>query len=155
LKVRLALDGVEVPGLLFENEDEEYPLAREEVSCQWGCGVRYCSLKCAEMDMAEGHALLCVGPLESADHPLLEFKNFAIQHNEIFLLAGKLVAKSILAQAARGGILEGDCLDDYIWPTSLLMREPWSDCVVYSSSLTPEEKESKEFLEYCSDLSPE
>jgi hypothetical protein len=35
------------------------------------------------------------------------------------------------------------------------MREPWSECVVYSSSLTPEEKESKEFLEYCSALSPE
>ena len=69
---------------------DEYPLCGgAEMSCQWGCGIRYCSLACADADMREGHSLLCTGPLQSEDHPLMLFKQYAIKHNEVFFLVGK------------------------------------------------------------------
>ena len=46
------------------------------VKCPLGCGLPYCSKKCAESD--RGHRLLCVGPLTdddvACDHPLLRFR---------------------------------------------------------------------------------
>ncbi len=149
-QMRRALGGIEVPILL--HGDREHSLAPKGTTCAWGCGVRYCSAQCAEKDKEAGHTLLCVGPLQSADHPLLELKRYAMQHNEIFLLAARVYAKVLMTHATgRGRSLA--TVDEAIWPFSLLMRLPWADCVVYKETLSPEELQDPELVEFASALS--
>ena len=44
-------------------------------------------------------------------------------------------------------------LNDAIWPFSLLMRMPWSDCVVFKDTLSPEELADAQLVEFASALS--
>ena len=144
-------------GPLLATEDEFVLCPGGQVSCEWGCGVSYCSMKCAHVDMNEGgHSLLCTGPLQSMDHPLLAFKRYAIEHNEIFLLCGQLVAQ-ILQTVAREPQRLSTCksLDELIWPWSLYMRQPWSESVVYTSALSEADLKDPDLVEYCSALGPE
>jgi hypothetical protein len=78
---------------LLRPDGQKHVLTPNETRCALGCGVGYCRSQCAEQDMKQGHALLCVGPLSSEQHPLFLFKKFCLEHNEIFLLAGKVYAK--------------------------------------------------------------
>jgi hypothetical protein len=155
-QMRLAL-GREDIGPLLAPEDEYVLCPRGQVSCQWGCGVSYCCIECADADMLEGgHSLLCTGPLQSMDHPLVAFKRFAIEHNEIFLLCGQVVAKILLAVARDPRRLgKASSLDALIWPWSLYMRMPWSESVVYTSALSAADRQNPELLEYCSSLPPQ
>jgi hypothetical protein len=146
-QMRRALKTPDVPLLL--HDDREHLISPEQVACEWGCGVRYCSPQCARQDMEAGHALLCVGPLQSDQHPLLLFKRYAMQHNEIFLVAAKVYATVLMTHATgRGRSLSS--LDEAIWPFSLLLRMPWPDCVVYKGDLTPEELQDPELVEFAS-----
>lgn len=49
------------------------------------CGELYCSEECREQDFRTGHRLLCVGPLETTEHPLYQFKMHALATNEVRL----------------------------------------------------------------------
>jgi hypothetical protein len=44
-------------------------------------------------------------------------------------------------------------VNDATWPFSLLMRMPWSDCVVFKNALSTEELEDAQLVEYASPLS--
>ena len=68
-------------------------LAPKQTACSGGCGLEYLDPQNAQQDWDLGHALLCVGQVSSNDHPLIQFKRFAIEHNEIYLLAAKVYAK--------------------------------------------------------------
>ena len=53
-------------------EEESMPLAgRPFVLCSRGCGEVYCSRECENADMDGSHWLLCTGPIDSAEHPLV------------------------------------------------------------------------------------
>ena len=81
------------------------------VPCRHGCGEIFCSLECEDISWIEGgHSLLCTGLIpdpenvpetdnntdsETTLHPLLQFKIFAIQNNEIFLMVADLVASVV------------------------------------------------------------
>jgi hypothetical protein len=80
------------------------------VPCRNGCGEIFCSQDCEEeMWCCGGHDLLCTGMIpepenKSSDetngeaeicdqlHPLLQFKVFAVQNNEIFIMVADLIA---------------------------------------------------------------
>jgi hypothetical protein len=62
--------------------------------CRKNCGEIYCSADC-EHDFWHngGHSLLCTGDIKVDDHPLLDFKRHAMQHNEILLLVADVMAR--------------------------------------------------------------
>lgn len=144
-QLRLVL-GQEEPVEPLISVDRPHALC-DTVLCS--CSTPYCSPKCQQRDLS--HVLLCVGPLESLDHPLLAFKRYAIQHNEIFLLAAKFYSLVLHRLASRTKAdVKAMPVDELIWPFSLLMRAPWSECVVYESALTEEELQDPDVAEYCS-----
>ena len=46
----------------------------DECECAQGCGEAYCDSKCRDRHAADGHRILCVGPLDTWDHPLAKLK---------------------------------------------------------------------------------
>lgn len=67
----------------------------EAVQCIAGCGEMYCSEPCREHSFSQYHHLMCVGQVSSVNHPLYQFKQHALENNELFLLAGQLIARFI------------------------------------------------------------
>jgi hypothetical protein len=55
-------------------EDEARVLSGDECSCSQGCGESYCDVRCRDRHEARGHRVLCVGPLDSWEHPLAALK---------------------------------------------------------------------------------
>lgn len=53
----------------------------------------YCSERCRDEAYAEYHEALCVGRVDSENHPLVVFKKHAIEHNELFMLAAHVIAR--------------------------------------------------------------
>ena len=72
------------------------------VACSGGCGEVFCSEGCERaFNGVGGHQLMCVGPLESLEHPLVQFRRFC------FLLeAGG--EELLLAAHPDHGALQGD-----------------------------------------------
>lgn len=77
--------------------------------CSQNCGEIYCSAVCRDAAWAHSHVLLCVGPL-TQDHPLVEFKYFAVDHCETLILAAqvfaRIVSSSKTAEEVRAGMAE-------------------------------------------------
>ena len=48
-------------------------------ACAWGCGERYCDERCRDEHALRGHRVLCVGPLDSWEHPIAALKLEAAQ----------------------------------------------------------------------------
>ena len=48
-------------------------------ACAWGCGERYCDERCRDEHARRGHRVLCVGPLDSWEHPIAALKLEAAQ----------------------------------------------------------------------------
>jgi len=67
------------------------------------CGEVYCSEACREAHFHHSHNLMCVGPIQQADHPLVKFKFFAIEHADTLLLAGQVLAHLVNRAKACGG----------------------------------------------------
>jgi len=98
------------------------------VGCTQACGELYCSVKCRDQAWHGSHCMLCVGHVpdeEAAAHPLVQFKVFAVQTNEILLLASAVLARMILHLEKS----DPDTLD----PFSSFVQEPW-DTVVQPSA---------------------
>lgn len=68
-------------------------LQTEVVECWHACGELYCSERCRNEAFAEHHEVLCVGRVDSVQHPLVVFKEHAIAHNDLFLLAAQTVVR--------------------------------------------------------------
>jgi hypothetical protein len=103
------------------------------VSCHSACGEVYCSPTCREADAARGHGFLCTGP-HSQDHPMVSFKIHAVQTNDIFLFAAKVIADVLMRFNRVGGDAEISWL-----PYSRFVQEPWWEVVN-----APEDAESQE-----------
>ena len=50
------------------------PSSPATCACAWGCGERYCDERCRDDHARRGHRVLCVGPLDSWDHPIAALK---------------------------------------------------------------------------------
>ncbi|KAM5580701.1 histone-lysine N-methyltransferase ATXR2 [Rosa sericea] len=69
------------------------------VPCPGGCGeAYYCSKLCAESDWNSSHSLLCTGERSESvsREALVKFIQHANETNDIFLLAAKIVASTVL-----------------------------------------------------------
>lgn len=98
------------------------------VGCTQACGELYCSVKCRDEAWRSSHCMLCVGHVldeEAEAHPLVQFKVFAVQTNEILLLASAVLARMILHLEKNG--------PDSLEPFSSFVQEPW-DSVVQPSA---------------------
>ncbi|CAE8646434.1 unnamed protein product, partial [Polarella glacialis] len=84
------------------------------VRCAQGCGEIYCSEACRDAHLQHSHNLLCTGPLDREDHPLLQFKYHALEHADTLLLAAQVFAFLINRAKATGGGAQA---------TETLMRE--------------------------------
>eukprot|EP00873_Tetraselmis_striata_P025291 jgi/Tetstr1/445555/TSEL_033328.t1 len=99
------------------------------IPCPAGCGEVYCSQACLEADSSNGHALLCTGPIDDADHPLVRFKGHACETNDIFLLAGRALARAIQSWKSNGRDAEAATL-----PLRCFHGRPWWDAVAAGDS---------------------
>lgn len=71
--------------LLYEGDKKLTPI----VHCNDHCGEVYCSEKCRDNHHMRGHALLCTGLIteeEAMSHPLIQFKQYAVNTNEVFYI---------------------------------------------------------------------
>ena len=76
----------------FENDMILGPI----IPCFHHCGEMYCSEACRAAHYDKGHRLLCTGQIsdeEAGDHPLVLFKQHAVETNEIFLLVADIFAE--------------------------------------------------------------
>lgn len=86
--------------------DKEHPCV--PVPCLGGCGEEYCSEECRESAFVRYHHLLCVGQISSTKHPLYQFKQHALENNELFILAAQLIARILslwMENGKQAGIL--------------------------------------------------
>ena len=75
------------------------------VACAAGCGVWYCGGGCRDAAWHPGgHELLCVGRLEAAEGPLIEFRNAAFDASP----DGVLIRAGTALAAALAASLDGD-----------------------------------------------
>eukprot|EP00475_Leptophrys_vorax_P002058 TRINITY_DN11171_c0_g1_i1.p1 TRINITY_DN11171_c0_g1~~TRINITY_DN11171_c0_g1_i1.p1 ORF type:complete len:450 (-),score=123.73 TRINITY_DN11171_c0_g1_i1:53-1402(-) len=79
---------------------------RETFSCLQGCGVLYCSEGCRAFALMNHHHLLCVGRVQSEDHPLVRFKEHALLQNDQFLLAAEILARVLVKSEMKAEILK-------------------------------------------------
>ena len=56
------------------------------IPCRHSCGYVYCSNQCETECWHRHHQLLCTGDKESNSHPIVQYKQYAIETNEILLL---------------------------------------------------------------------
>jgi SET domain len=59
------------------------------VPCRSSCGHIYCSAECERDTWRAHHRYLCTGDCESNDAPIVQFKRFAVETNEILLLVAE------------------------------------------------------------------
>jgi hypothetical protein len=80
--------------------DKELP---KPVACPNKCKREYyCSDQCAKTAWESYHKLLCVGPNPAEDHPMLIFERHAIDNNDDFRLAARIVA-NVCIEASKSG----------------------------------------------------
>ena len=106
---------------------------RETNIVQCACGECFCSETCRKE--SDTHALLCTASVPD-DHPIVKFKIHAMQTNEIFLLAAKVVA-SIIVRALKN---HKDPMKDYRG----FVRRLWWDVVVEGENSEEKEESSEE-----------
>lgn len=79
------------------------PEQRNIVKCSQGCGECYCSEACRDAHFQHSHNLLCTGPIDREDHPLIQFKYHALEHADTLLLVAQMIAHLINRARAAGG----------------------------------------------------
>lgn len=63
----------------------------------------YCSEACRDAHFRHSHNLLCTGPIQQEDHPLIRFKYHALEHTDTLLLAAQVLAHLVNRSRASGG----------------------------------------------------
>jgi Cupin-like domain/SET domain len=108
------------------------------VPCRHSCGHAYCSSECERDAYEAHHRWLCTGTAEGPDHPLVRFKAFAAETNEILLAAAQWwVVQHVTARkrTTKRGNDDADAADDndtedvHNAYTDFVM-EPWWDVSV-------------------------
>jgi len=88
---------------LVQRWDAELGGGNAVVRCKQGCGEIYCSEACRDAHFSHSHNLLCTGPVDREDHPLLRFKYHALEHADTLLLAAQVMSHLINRAMASGG----------------------------------------------------
>jgi hypothetical protein len=118
----IAADPSQLPEITTK-DDQEDGGDHALISCRNKCGQVYCSPECQEDDWEwGGHKELCTGWIEDDEHPLLKFKQHAIEANEIFLLIAQWLAR---IHKHNISYHEDDSLNAH--PYTDFMMNPWWD----------------------------
>jgi hypothetical protein len=121
---------------MFESNSDA--VLSDVVPCSWACGAEYCSTHCREEALKRHHALFCPAPAaltaaaaaaaavgappshDDGVNAAALFLRQALSTNEIFILAGRLIAR-VLESWARSG----NDLTAAMAPINVLHSEPW------------------------------
>ena len=114
------------------------------VPCRHNCGHVYCSTACEQDTYAAHHGILCTGPAITTDEPVVQFKQFCIETNEILLL----VAEWWIAQHHTATITTDNDTATTSSPYSDFCMLPWWDVVALGYSDAGREK-VQELQEQC------
>mmetsp|Transcript_11359 Transcript_11359/g.32246 ORF Transcript_11359/g.32246 Transcript_11359/m.32246 type:complete len:184 (+) Transcript_11359:499-1050(+) len=104
------IDESKLPDLGIPNSSGAAADPQDFLCCKQGCGEIYCSQACADADHKSNHWLLCTGPIDSAEHPLVQFKAHACETNDIFLLVARALAEAISRWKSNGRDLQAAVL---------------------------------------------
>ncbi|EXC23138.1 Histone-lysine N-methyltransferase [Morus notabilis] len=158
---------VELPRGLVEsliNGELKLPLTENfslppAIPCAGGCGeAYYCSKLCAQSDWETCHSLLCTGEKSESvsSEALGEFIQHANETNDVFLLAAKAIASTIL----RNRKLKATCLEERgklknvlgrtvssalfeAWkPLSMAHKRRWWDCIALPFDVESSDEEA-------------
>ncbi|CAN1161187.1 Histone-lysine N-methyltransferase ATXR2 [Linum perenne] len=136
-------------GNLVLPHSDKFPLP-SAVSCSGGCGeAYYCSMSCAEADWKSSHSLLCTGKRSESlsRDALLKFAQHANETNDIFLLAAKMIAFTILRyRKLKAGCLERKQPGSTSWellleawkPISIGYKKTWWDSISLPADVSDE-----------------
>ena len=113
------------------------------IPCGFGCGELYCSEKCQADHWSDRHSVLCTGLIpehEAASNPLVLFKQYAVETNEILLMVADVFAKLLcdptILTGGEQSIVEAahriDLFRSYVHPQ-------WWDAAVAPDGTDPEE----------------
>ncbi|KAK3404552.1 hypothetical protein EUGRSUZ_K00860 [Eucalyptus grandis] len=126
--------------------------------CSGGCQeAYYCSKACADADWNSFHSLLCTGEKSEAfsTKALLRFVQHANETNDIFILAAKAIAYTILRYRKSKAILLSSYMKDTAhvmdnfhmpllleaWkPISVGHKRRWWDCIALPEDVDPSEE---------------
>lgn len=131
---QLMLLSKEISRLEYINENLQFPgdiQLSSIVPCIFQCGEVYCSEVCRAHHLENGHSLLCTGRIteeEADESPLIQFKQHAVQTNEIFLLIGELFAR-FCSVLDRSGSIE-IAISNVLSPYETFQRHLWWDVAV-------------------------
>lgn len=104
------------------NEDQS---SWDVIPCRQNCGQVYCSKECEEDFWQSRHRFLCTGKL-SDNCPLVKFKQYAMQTNEIFLLVAEWIAAAYTYKKSReDSLLNNDSEKHDEDPFEDFLMEPW------------------------------
>mmetsp|Transcript_16855 Transcript_16855/g.25350 ORF Transcript_16855/g.25350 Transcript_16855/m.25350 type:complete len:468 (-) Transcript_16855:7-1410(-) len=98
------------------------------IPCFHQCGEVYCSDKCRNIHYHNGHSLCCTGQIseeDAAEHSLIQFKQHAVETNEIFLLVGDLFARVCARSDAAEGELKCEAVRSVLEPYECFVRHAW------------------------------
>ncbi|CAI0460674.1 unnamed protein product [Linum tenue] len=136
-------------GRLTLPHSDKFPLP-EAISCPGGCGeVYYCSMLCSEADWASSHSLLCSGKRSESlsKDALLRFTQHANETNDIFLLAAKAIAFTILRykklkaacpKETHNGSVAWSLLLEAWKPIHMGYKKTWWDCISLPDDVSDE-----------------
>lgn len=89
-----------------QNAAKQFCSLSQICPCHACCGELYCSETCRDQHWSQrGHRYLCTGKIteeEAMEHPLILFKMFCVETNEIFLMVAEIIAQIISFGEAMG-----------------------------------------------------
>jgi hypothetical protein len=97
------------------------------LECVGNCGILYCSDNCRSEAYELHHKHLCVGPIQEPEHPLILFKEHAVEHNELFLMAATAICQIISTWQQNGHNLIEATL-----PYSSLLQRHYIDAIDFN-----------------------
>ncbi|CAH2053070.1 unnamed protein product [Thlaspi arvense] len=131
---------------------DKFPLP-SPLACPGGCQEAfYCSESCAKADWESSHSLLCTGERsESKSREALgEFVKHANETNNIFLLAAKAIAFTILRyrklkaehvnKQAKQSVTKQSLLLEAWKPVSVGFKRRWWDCIALPDDVDPSDE---------------
>jgi SET domain len=80
------------PKVTVENDNDATDVLESTytaVPCRCHCGHVYCSSRCEQDTWMAHHAYLCTGDCATVNHPLVQFKQYAVTTNEVLLLVAE------------------------------------------------------------------
>ncbi|TMW59728.1 hypothetical protein Poli38472_004797 [Pythium oligandrum] len=115
-----------------KSDEESYfnvfRLAKNKVQCV--CGVLYCSEKCKKAAYEQQHAIMCTRADDNST-PMGHYINHTLVTNEIFQLAGKVIARILLR------FISTHDLGYARQPVAMFCQEPWWEVVTSEDDLEP------------------